>query len=174
MEQSMWNTINKWIVKIDDLVWGVPLMVLIMLGGLLLSLRTKGIQIRRLPHIGAVIRVPAVDVIAEAAKRLCRVNPVGVIFGALTGEIGGILYRLSPKNAADVVGFFGLIGNTDKHQKSKPQQQCDCKRKIFPHPCHPCFSFARSSFCIRFSAARNCCLCASEKIHKNTLRGNSR
>ena len=49
MEQSMWNTINKWIVKIDDLVWGVPLMVLIMLGGLLLSLRTKGIQIRRLP-----------------------------------------------------------------------------------------------------------------------------
>ena len=49
MEQSMWNTINNWIVKIDDLVWGVPLMVLIMLGGLLLSLRTKGIQIRRLP-----------------------------------------------------------------------------------------------------------------------------
>ena len=37
------------LTKIDDLVWGVPLMVLIMCGGLLLTLRMGFLQIRKLP-----------------------------------------------------------------------------------------------------------------------------
>jgi len=35
--------------KIDDLVWGIPLIVLILSVGILLTIRLKGLQVRRLP-----------------------------------------------------------------------------------------------------------------------------
>ena len=41
--------INQLITKIDNLVWGVPLMVLILSGGLLLTVRLGLLQMRRLP-----------------------------------------------------------------------------------------------------------------------------
>ncbi|MBQ7775796.1 MAG: alanine:cation symporter family protein [Lachnospiraceae bacterium] len=40
---------NEVLVKIDDFVWGVPLIVLIMAGGLLLTARLGLLQVRRLP-----------------------------------------------------------------------------------------------------------------------------
>ena len=46
---KMWNTINDFLVHVDDFVWGVPLMVLIMAGGLLLTVRLGLLQIRKLP-----------------------------------------------------------------------------------------------------------------------------
>lgn len=49
MQQSIWEILNKGIVKLDDLIWNVPLMVLILLGGVLLTVRTKGLQVSRLP-----------------------------------------------------------------------------------------------------------------------------
>lgn len=45
----MWNTINKILENVDNLVWNVPLMVLILAGGIMLTLRLGGIQLRRLP-----------------------------------------------------------------------------------------------------------------------------
>ncbi len=45
----MWNTINNVLGAIDNFVWGVPLMVLIMAGGLLLTLRLGVLQVRKLP-----------------------------------------------------------------------------------------------------------------------------
>ena len=45
----MWGTINNILNSIDTFVWGVPLMVLIILGGILLSFRVKFLQVRRLP-----------------------------------------------------------------------------------------------------------------------------
>lgn len=45
----MWTKINSVLVTIDDFIWGVPLMVLIMAGGLLLTSRLGLLQIRRLP-----------------------------------------------------------------------------------------------------------------------------
>lgn len=45
----MLNTINEILVKIDDIVWGIPLIVLILTVGLILTTRLKGLQIRRLP-----------------------------------------------------------------------------------------------------------------------------
>ena len=33
----MWNTINNFLSAVDDFVWGVPLMVLIMAGGIMLT-----------------------------------------------------------------------------------------------------------------------------------------
>ena len=34
----MWSIVNEWLKVIDDFVWGVPLMVLILAGGLLLTI----------------------------------------------------------------------------------------------------------------------------------------
>lgn len=45
----MWNTINKILENVDNLVWNVPLMVLILAGGIMLTLRLGGLQLRRLP-----------------------------------------------------------------------------------------------------------------------------
>ena len=45
----MWNVINDFLVHVDDFVWGIPLMVLIMSGGLLLTVRLGLLQIRKLP-----------------------------------------------------------------------------------------------------------------------------
>lgn len=45
----MWETVNEVLTKVDDFVWGVPLMVLILAGGILLTARLGILQIRRLP-----------------------------------------------------------------------------------------------------------------------------
>ena len=45
----MWNSINQALNMIDNFVWGVPLMVLIIAGGLLLTIRLGLLQIRKLP-----------------------------------------------------------------------------------------------------------------------------
>ncbi len=43
------TTFNQLLTTIDDFVWGVPLMVLIMAGGLLLTIRLGLLQVRKLP-----------------------------------------------------------------------------------------------------------------------------
>ena len=48
-EQDTLETINRILEIIDGFVWGVPLIVLILAGGLLLTIRTGVIQIRKLP-----------------------------------------------------------------------------------------------------------------------------
>ena len=45
----MWNTINNFLNAVDNFVWGVPLMVLIMAGGILLTVRLGLLQMRKLP-----------------------------------------------------------------------------------------------------------------------------
>lgn len=45
----MWDTVNNFLTKVDDLVWGVPLMILIMAGGILLTIRLGLLQVRKLP-----------------------------------------------------------------------------------------------------------------------------
>ncbi len=42
-------TFSDFLSKVDDIVWGVPLMVLIMAGGLLLTVRLGLLQVRKLP-----------------------------------------------------------------------------------------------------------------------------
>ena len=42
----MWSVINDFLVNVDNFVWGVPLMVLIMAGGLSLTVRLGLLQIQ--------------------------------------------------------------------------------------------------------------------------------
>ena len=46
----MLDTINTVLGKIDSFVWGIPLIALILLSGLFLTVRLKGVQFRKLPH----------------------------------------------------------------------------------------------------------------------------
>lgn len=39
---------NEILVKIDDLVWGLPTIILILATGILLTIRTRGIQFTKL------------------------------------------------------------------------------------------------------------------------------
>ena len=45
----MLDQINNILGKIDNFVWGVPLIVLILLVGIFLTIRLKGLQIRKFP-----------------------------------------------------------------------------------------------------------------------------
>ncbi len=45
----MLDTINTILTKVDDFVWGVPLIVLILVTGILLTIRLRGLQITKLP-----------------------------------------------------------------------------------------------------------------------------
>lgn len=45
----MWTTINECLKAVDSFIWGAPLMVLIMAGGIYLTTRLGLLQIRRLP-----------------------------------------------------------------------------------------------------------------------------
>mgnify|MGYP002679356941 FL=1 len=45
----MWNAINGFLSAVDNFVWGVPLMVLIIAGGILLTARLGLLQVRKLP-----------------------------------------------------------------------------------------------------------------------------
>ncbi|MDD6233604.1 MAG: sodium:alanine symporter family protein [Lachnospiraceae bacterium] len=46
----MLDTINTVLGKVDSFVWGIPLIALILLSGLFLTIRLKGVQFRKLPH----------------------------------------------------------------------------------------------------------------------------
>ncbi|MCC8169073.1 MAG: sodium:alanine symporter family protein, partial [Oscillospiraceae bacterium] len=41
------------LVKIDDMVWGIPLIVLIIAAGIFLTVRVRGLQVR---HLGKALR----------------------------------------------------------------------------------------------------------------------
>lgn len=45
----MLETISNWLERIDDLVWGIPLIVLILVAGIFLTIRLGVLQIRHLP-----------------------------------------------------------------------------------------------------------------------------
>ena len=51
--EGFFSVINDGLVAIDDFIWGVPLMVLILFGGILLTVRLRGVQFRQLQRCSA-------------------------------------------------------------------------------------------------------------------------
>ena len=47
--EGFWTTVNDVLVKVDDFVWGLPLIILILATGIFLTIRLKGLQITKLP-----------------------------------------------------------------------------------------------------------------------------
>lgn len=78
----MLEQINKVLVKIDDLVWGIPLVVFILTTGLFLTIRLRGVQFRKLPH--AFKKMFAKDTNAKNGE----VSSFGALCTALSATIG--------------------------------------------------------------------------------------
>ncbi len=99
------------LVKIDDLVWGVPLMVLILAGGLLLTVRLNVLQIRRLPLALKWMVKNEEDGEGEVSSfgALCTAlsatigtgNIVGVATAVAAGGPGALFWMI-------VAAFFGM------------------------------------------------------------------
>lgn len=108
------SAINGFLSTVDDLVWGVPLMVLILAGGLLLTVRLGLLQIRKLPL--ALKWMVKNEEEAEGAKgeissfaALCTAlsatigtgNIVGVATAVGAGGPGALFWMI-------VAAFFGM------------------------------------------------------------------
>jgi len=109
--EVMWATVNEWLTAIDDFVWGVPLMVLILTGGLLLTLRTRCLQIRRLPlalkwmvknEEGGEGEVSSFGALCTALSATIGTgNIVGVATAVCAGGPGAIFWMI-------IAAFFGM------------------------------------------------------------------
>ena len=113
----VWKTINDLLVSIDNLVWGVPLMALILTGGILLSVRTGFLQIRRLPLALKWMFSNEEDGEGEVSSfaALCTAlsatigtgNIVGVATAVTTGGPGAIFW-------INLAALFGMATKYDE------------------------------------------------------------
>lgn len=78
----MLETISNVLTKIDDLVWNIPLIVLILAVGIFLTIRLKGLQITRLPLAIRHIRAN------EKSGEHGEVSSFGALCTALSATIG--------------------------------------------------------------------------------------
>ncbi|MBO5426294.1 MAG: alanine:cation symporter family protein [Lachnospiraceae bacterium] len=102
---------NEILVAIDDFVWGPPLMVLIMVGGLLLTLRLAFLQIRKLPLALKWMVKNEEDGVGEVSSfgALCTAlsatigtgNIVGVATAICAGGPGALFWMV-------LAAFFGM------------------------------------------------------------------
>ena len=107
----MWKTINDVLANIDNLVWGVPLMVLILSGGILLTLRLGLLQIRKLPlalkwmiknEEGGEGEISSFSALCTALSATIGTgNIVGVATAVGTGGPGALFWMI-------VAAFFGM------------------------------------------------------------------
>ena len=107
----MWSTINDFLTKVDDLVWGVPLIILILCGGLLLTIRLGLLQVRKLPLALKWMVKNEEDGKGEISSfsALCTAlsatigtgNIVGVATAVCAGGPGALFWMI-------VAAFFGM------------------------------------------------------------------
>lgn len=107
----MWDSLNKFLENVDDFVWGPPLMVLILAGGILLTIRMGVLQIRKLPLAlkwmvkneesgeGEVTSFGALCTALSAT--IGTGNIVGVATAIGTGGPGALFWM-------EVAAFFGM------------------------------------------------------------------
>ena len=101
----MWSVINDFLVNVDNFVWGVPLMVLIMAGGLLLTMRLGLLQIRKLPlalkwmlqnEEGGKGEISSFSALCTALSATIGTgNIVGVATAMVSGGPGALVWNFS-------------------------------------------------------------------------------
>ena len=107
----MWKTINEILNSIDNFVWGVPLMVLILAGGILLTIRLGVMQIRKLPlalkwmvknEEGGEGEISSFSALCTALSATIGTgNIVGVATAVGTGGPGALFWMV-------ITAFFGM------------------------------------------------------------------
>ncbi|MGN1023888.1 MAG: alanine/glycine:cation symporter family protein [Lachnospiraceae bacterium] len=107
----MWSSVNSVLNSIDNFVWGVPLMVLILSGGILLSVRVRFLQVRNLPlafkwvfhnEKGQEGEVSSFAALMTALSATIGTgNIVGVATAVCAGGPGALFWMI-------VAAFFGM------------------------------------------------------------------
>lgn len=107
----MFSAINSVLETIDNLVWGVPLMILILAGGFLLTARLRLLQMRRLPlalkwmyknEDGGHGEVTSFAALCTALSATIGTgNIVGVATAITTGGPGALFWM-------EIAAFFGM------------------------------------------------------------------
>ena len=107
----MWKTINAILVNIDNFVWGIPLMVLILAGGILLTVRLGVMQFRKLPlalkwmvknEEGGEGEISSFSALCTALSATIGTgNIVGVATAVGAGGPGALFWMI-------VAAFFGM------------------------------------------------------------------
>ena len=107
----MWKTINDILVNIDNFVWGIPLMVLILTGGILLTVRLGVMQFRKLPlalkwmvknEEGGEGEISSFSALCTALSATIGTgNIVGVATAVGAGGPGALFWMI-------VAAFFGM------------------------------------------------------------------
>ena len=107
----MWKTINDILVNIDNCVWGIPLMVLILAGGILLTVRLGVMQFRKLPlalkwmvknEEGGEGEISSFSALCTALSATIGTgNIVGVATAVGAGGPGALFWMI-------VAAFFGM------------------------------------------------------------------
>ena len=105
------ETLTAVLERIDSLVWGIPLMVLILAGGILLTARMKVLQLRKLPLALKWMIKNEEDGEGEVTSfgALCTAlsatigtgNIVGVATAVCAGGPGALFWMI-------VAAFFGM------------------------------------------------------------------
>lgn len=112
------NVINGFLTKVDDFVWGIPLIVLILATGLLLTVRLKGLQITKLPlAIKNLVK-------NEKSGKDGEVSSFGALCTALSATIGtGNIVGVATAIAAGGPGALfwmwiaALVGTATKYSE---------------------------------------------------------
>lgn len=109
--EGFFSVINDGLVAIDDFIWGVPLMVLILFGGILLTVRLRAVQFRQLPRAlrymvknekGGAGEVSSFGALCTALSATIGTgNIVGVATAILAGGPGAVLWMW-------LTGVFGM------------------------------------------------------------------
>ena len=129
----MWTSINQALNIIDNFVWGVPLMVLIIAGGLLLTIRLGLLQIRKLPlalkwmlqnEEGGKGEISSFSALCTALSATIGTgNIVGVATAMVSGGPGVLVWNFSDianalmaiPNLIAVLLLSGVIAAETKH-----------------------------------------------------------
>lgn len=107
----MWESLNQFLENLDNFVWGVPLMVLILSGGVLLTIRLGILQVRRLPlalkwmvknEEGGEGEITSFAALCTALSATIGTgNIVGVATAVCAGGPGALFWMI-------VAAFFGM------------------------------------------------------------------
>ena len=110
-EDRKMEVVNNFLVSVDNFVWGVPLMVLIMAGGIIFTIRLGLLQIRKLPLALKWMIKNEEDATGEISSfaALCTAlsatigtgNIVGVATAVCAGGPGALFWMI-------IAAFFGM------------------------------------------------------------------
>ena len=102
----MLETINNFLATVNDLVWGTPLMILIIAGGILLTVRMGVLQIRKLPLALKWMVNNEDDGEGEVIRmKNWKSNPTGGVYVQWDNGDKNV-YRYGAENCYDVIVYI--------------------------------------------------------------------